>query len=70
MRKVSAYQSDDGEFVGTKEDVRKYELKQAAERVVDSVGGRVYLSRGEDLIEFLSNADVRLVAKEIVDLGL
>lgn len=36
MKEINAYQSDDGKFIGTKEQVSEYEKKQKLEALVES----------------------------------
>ena len=67
MKEITAYQSDDGKFVGTYEEVLEYE-KGTTERkcLINRITSqfrcydwKVALSDDESLIEFLQNQDVK-----------
>ena len=53
MKEIQAYQSDDGSFVGTKEQVLEYEKKQKLEHLYDIFSrdstnyGESYVLEGE-----------------------
>ena len=63
MKEIQAYQSDDGSFVGTKEQVLEYEKKQKLEHLYDIFSrdstnyGEPYVLEGEFemFIDFAEN---------------
>lgn len=63
MKEIQAYQSDDGSFVGTKEQVLEYEKKQKLEHLYDIFSrdstnyGESYVLEGEFemFIDFAEN---------------
>ena len=68
MKEITAYQSDDGKFVGTYEEVLEYE---ARELLLDNIESKfeqrdfdrdyafVVLDGREDALNFLQNPDVK-----------
>ena len=68
MKEITAYQSDDGKFVGTYEDVLEYE---ARELLLDNIKSKfeqrdfdrdyefVVLDGREDALKFLQDPDVK-----------
>lgn len=68
MKEITAYQSDDGKFVGTYEDVLEYE---ARELLLDNIESKfeqrdfdrdyefVVLDGREDALKFLQDPDVK-----------
>ena len=72
MKEITAYQSDDGKFVGTYEEVLEYqketERKCLINRITSQFGcyaWEVALSDDESLIEFLQNPDVKELFTEL-----
>lgn len=66
MKVITAYQSDDGKFVGTYEEVLEYEMETEKECLINRITSQfrcynleVALSDDESLIEFLQNPDVK-----------
>ena len=66
MKEITAYQSDDGKFVGNYEEVLEYEKETERKCLINRITSRfrcydweVALSDDESLIEFLQNPDVK-----------
>ena len=66
MKKITAYQSDDGKCVGTYDEVLEYEKKAEQAKLIAAITNKfrcyaweVALSDDESLIEFLQNPDVK-----------
>lgn len=63
MKEINAYQSDDGKFIGTKEQVLEYEKKQHLERLYHTFCydsdeyGELYIIDGEfeNFLDFVEN---------------
>ena len=65
MKEITSYQSDDGKFVGTYEEVLKYEMETEKECLINRITSQfrcydweVGLARN-DIIVFLQNPDVK-----------
>ena len=66
MKKITAYQSNDGKCVGTYEEVLEYEKETERKCLINRIisqfrcyAWEVALSDDESLIEFLQNPDVK-----------
>ncbi len=66
MKEITAYQSDDGKFVGTYDEVLEYEKGAEQAELIDAITNRfrkavweVALPDDESLLEFLQNPDVK-----------
>lgn len=66
MKEITAYQSDDGKFVGTYEEVLEYEKETERKCLINRIisqfrcyNWEVALADDESLIEFLQNPDVK-----------
>ena len=66
MKEITSYQSDDGKFVGTYEEVLEYENEMEQKDLINRITSQfrcynleVALSDDEILIEFLQNPDVK-----------
>ena len=65
MKEITAYQSDDGKFIGTQEEVLEYENEMEQKDLINKItkqfrcyGWDVGLARN-DIIVFLQNPDVK-----------
>ncbi len=66
MKEITAYQSDDGKFIGTYDEVLEYEKKAEQAELIAAITNKfrcydwvVALSDDESLIKFLQNPDVK-----------
>lgn len=66
MKEITAYQSDDGKFVGTYEEVLEYEKETEQKDLINRITSQfrcydweVALSDDESLLKFLQNPDVK-----------
>ena len=68
MKEITAYQSDDGKFVGTCEEVLKYEARELLLDIIESKFEQrdfdrdyefVVLDGREDALKFLQDPDVK-----------
>ncbi len=66
MKEITAYQSDDGKFVGTYEEVLEYEKKAEQAELIAAITNKfrwydweVALSDDESLLEFLQDQNVK-----------